>query len=160
MWSALSRIGRRVLTRDTLSRTGHLLPTPDRFAGLDYDSRKRPLRGVQSPASVTDAFRRSHPSFSSSLNARPKRASLHESQERRKRLLAFTFCSPFAKSRRRAKSKLASLLIRNPAIHRNKRMNCASEALMLYSLMPKSRRLLTGARLASEAVARRLRSLP
>jgi hypothetical protein len=116
------------------SRTGHPLT---RTVSLVWITIRGSVHSIvaQSPAGVTDAFRRSHPSFSSSLDARLKRASLQESQERRNRLLALTFWSPSAKSRRRAKSNLASLLICSPAIHRNSRMNCASEALMLCSFI-------------------------
>jgi hypothetical protein len=134
--SALSRTGHRVLTRDTVSRIGH---PSTRTVSLDWIMIRGSFHSVaaQSPAGVMAAFRQSHPSFSSSLDARRRRASLQESQERRKRLLALTFCSPSARSSRRAKSNLASLLICSPAIHRNSRMNCASEALMLCSFMLK-----------------------
>jgi hypothetical protein len=141
MWSALSRTGHRVLTRDTPST---------RTVSLLWITMRGSLHSVaaRSPAGVTEDFRQSHPSFSNSLDARRRRASLQESQARRNRLLAFTSCSPSARSRRRAKSNLASLLICKPAIHRNNRMNCASEALILCSFIPKVRYFPSGARLA------------
>jgi hypothetical protein len=152
MWSALSHIGHRVGTPCPV------LDTPStRTVSLVWMTIRGSLHSVaaQSPDGVIDAFRLSHPSFSSSLDALLNRASLQESQERRKRLLALTFCSPSAKSRSRANSNFASLLICNLAIQRKSRMNCASEALMLCSFITEQCCLPGGVRLASTAVAHR-----